>query len=432
MRFEIDTQQLKSAISSILNLSKKMPAEHGASLEPPMTLVRHGDEYIMVSCYEWFTASVRIDGVTCLTEASGDRLEPWDGTGKIPSKSCIGLAGAQKMSSILSKLKDKTCELDYKAGASSLTLSFGKTKNYTFDVTEPRRTAANFSLRVASDKIADLSFDELDKIAMVASSFGNIIQHQVAHPEYENLCLSSETDDGETDMHLRTCVNVRDIGLSVVDNMSGIKCETSFTALVPKETATALKGFINQLKDASGITLGAVKAGNADSPNMSKSLSITADKFSVVLTCRTLDFPFKQTTGILQQLSHPNAMVKMKASELRTVMSRISVVSDPDAVLTVAISDTGTVRFDQHKQRLRTRFTAHESIPAEIVSFDDSEADFVSNVLSDIVIKTVRFIDSDDAYIGITKLRDNAAFMSLGSSDDVFKGIMIGLSPTRV
>lgn len=433
MRFDMSTKQLKTAITSIQTLAKKMPSENRGVSEPTMALLRCDDGYRMISCFEWFTASVLVDDVNCLTESGGDALTAWDGSGAIESESCIGLVDASKMASVLSKVKDDRCTIEYEQGGATLSMMFGKTRSYTFDVSDPRRIAANFGRRVATTTIAEIEFEKLERIATIATMFGTIIRSQVAHPEFENLCLSSEDVPGSPDakQRLRASVSIIDVGLSIVEDFD-IECDAPFTALFPKETATALKGFINQFKDVETVSIGCSQdKSNKDMSLAARSFRMSSDVFDVSLTCRSAMFPFPTITGIVKRLSTPSALVKVSAADFKKVIARLSVIADDDAATTVIVTDAGTLRFNQHRHRLRTRFTGNESMTSEIISFDNSNVEYKSTVASELLIKASKLITSQDVYIGFTSM-PGSSFLSLGSDMSAFDGTLIGLSPIRI
>lgn len=430
MRYEIGVTELKNALGALTTLIRKMPAEtRGAGAEISLMRTRKGG-YRLVTTHSWFHASVSLPGISCLSAARGQELDPWDGDA---ARSAWGLDDPKAILSVVAKLpKAGTVTLTRKSGESKITMESGGNKAYEFPLSDASRSLSGYGMHDDGQVVCHFDEAALDAFCTSASEMSALVSPSVTRPEFESLCLSSERvgNDGSP-MRLRLSVNVRDEGLSLVETRADT-CEEAFTALLPKETATGLKGFVSQLTGDLGAADLVAFPAEAGKPK-SKGVSLRGDNYELYLSCRTDDFPFAQVSQILDVVATPSASVREPAKEVKGAFGRVSVLATKGvAALTLSITDAGALSLEQHQELKARTVLAREVLPAVTPEcFPGDETVVATNVNSNTLAKGIKFVGSGEVSIGIVG-QSGQGILVFHDGESVYDGMAIVLAAVRI
>jgi hypothetical protein len=261
-----------------------------------------------------------------------------------------------------------------------------------------------------------------------------LVEPSVTRPEFESLCLSSEESKkpgaGKGDMRLRMSVNVSDKGMALVDTRDDI-CKSKFTALLPKETASGLKGFISQISNGGGADIISYPA-KAGEPK-SKGLGIRGTGYELYLTCRMDDFPFAQINQILDTISTPSVTLMEPTKTFVDAFNRTSVLAIAgQAALTIGVTDAGALVLEQHKGLLAKTVLARETLDAVTpVTFPADEAVVTTNVNANNLAKIVKLLDKREMSLDITGT-SGLGILSLRCGDTPHDGICLVMAALRI
>ena len=231
MRYESGATDLKGALGALLALTKKMPADgrgNGASV----SLMRDAKgNYHLVTTHTWFYAMTSLDGITCLTASRHSELEPYDDK---PEESAWGFADPAAMLAVVSKLpKSATVTLTRKASESKILLESGGNKSYEFQLADPTMSLSGYGMHSKGTVVCTLDENGLSDFCQTATMMAALVEPSVSRPEFESLCLSSETPDPASDMRLRMSVNISEKGMALVDTRM-VVCLELFSAVLHK------------------------------------------------------------------------------------------------------------------------------------------------------------------------------------------------------
>lgn len=428
MRYEINAADLKGALGALLALTKKMPAD-GRANGASVSLMRDAKgKYHLVTTHTWFYAMTSLDGISCLTAARGNELEPYADK---PEDSAWGFADPQAILSVVSKLpKSATVTLTRKKGESKILLESGGNKAYEFQLSDPTMSLSGYGMHTKGTVVCSLDEGNLNDFCQSASMMAALVEASVTRPEFESLCLSSERKDDTKDRHLRMSVNISDKGMALVDTRGDV-CKESFTALLPKETAGGLKGFVSQISNGGGADIVAypVKPGEPKS----KGIGLRGNGYELYLTCRTDDFPFAQINQILDTIASPSVSVAEPTKMFVDAFNRTSVLATAgQAALTIGISDAGALVLEQHKGLLAKTVLARETLDSVApIKFPDDEAVVTTNVNANNLARIVKLLDKREMFVDITGT-SGLGILSLRCGETPHDGVCLVMAALRI
>lgn len=428
MRYEIDATELKGALGALLALTKKMPADgrgNGASV----SLMRDAKgKYHLVTTHTWFHAMTALDGITCLTASRNNELEPYDGK---PEESAWGFADPQAVLAVVSKLpKSATVTMTRKKGESKILLESGGNKSYEFQLADPTMSMSGYGMHDDGTVVCTLDEEGLGDFCQSATMMAALVEPSVTRPEFESLCLSSERPGGTGDKRLRMSVNISDKGMALVDTRRDV-CKESFTALLPKETAGGLKGFVSQISNGGGADIVSYPA-KAGEPK-AKGIGLRGKGYELYLTCRTDDFPFAQINQILDTISSPSVSVAEPTKQFVDAFNRTSVLAIAgQAAVTLGITDAGALILEQHKGLLAKTILARETLdPVQPSVFPDDEAVVTTNVNANNLAKIVKLLDKREMTVDITGT-SGLGILSLRCGETPHDGVCLVMAALRI
>lgn len=429
MRYQIDTQELRAALAALLSLTKKMPPDTesgGASIS--LMRDRQGD-YRLMATQTWYHASVSLPGLECLTASRNDELEPWDDN---PKASAWGFADPQAILSVVSKLpKKSSVTLTRKRDASKITMECGSSRVYEFMLGDPSGSTQGYGMHDDGTVVCEFDASGLEAFCVQASAMSSIITKSATRPEFESLCLSAEEVEGKDGRFLRISANARDDGLSLVDTRED-SCPEDFTALVPRETAGGLQGFIKQMPATTSGKL--VSFPVAPGQRKAKGISVRGDGYELYLTCRTDEFPFASIDQILDTVSSPSVRVREPSKPLRDALGRTQALAKPGlAAVSFYVTDAGALTLEQHDGLLPKTIVARETLDAvEPERFPDDEATVYTNVNANTMSKAImKFVDSKDVAVCIVGT-SGQGILSVHGGETVYDGLCIVTAALRI
>lgn len=428
MRYEIAATDLKGALGALLSLTKKMPAD-GHSNGASISMMRDAKgKYHLVTTHTWFYAMTSLDGISCLTASRNSELKPFSDT---PEDSAWGFADPSAMLAVVSKLpKSASVTLTRKGSESKILLESGGNKSYEFKLADPTMSMSGYGLHDNGIVVCDLDENGLNEFCQTATTISSLIEASVTRPEFESLCLSSEQPGGKGDLRLRMSVNVSDKGMALVDTRKDT-CKQAFTALLPKETASGLKGFVSQISNGGGAEIVSypVKAGEPKA----KGLGLRGTGYELYLTCRTDDFPFAQINQILDTIATPSVTLAEPTKTFVDAFSRASVlaIAGP-AAITFGVTDAGALILEQHMGILPKTILARETLDAVTpIRFPSDEAVVTTNVNANSLSKIVKLLDKREMFIDITGT-SGLGILSLRCGDTPHDGVCLVMAALRV
>lgn len=428
MRYEIGASDLKGALGGLLSLTRKMPADgrgNGASVSM-MRDAKGG--YHLVTTHTWFHASVVLDGISCLTASRNDELLPYDDK---PEDSAWGFDDPAAILAVISKLpKSATVTLTRKKNESKFLIESGGNKAYEFQLADPAMSMSGYGMHDAGTVVCSLDEDGLAGFCQNASTMAALIEPSVTRPEFESLCLSSERRDDASDWKLRMSVNVNDKGMSLVNTCDEV-CKEQFTALLPKETSSGLKGFISQISGGGGADIVSypVKAGEPKA----KGIGLRGKGYELYLTCRTDDFPFAQISQILNTVATPSVTVAEPTRAFTSAFNRTSVLATAgQAAITISVTDAGALVMEQHKGLLAKTVLARETLDAvEPKTFPDDEAYVKTNVNANNLAKILKLLDKKEMWVDIVGT-SGLGILALRCGDTPYEGVCLVMAALRI
>ena len=389
MKFMIDLPELKSSLSGLLSVAKKMPS--GLSGDAPVSFVHIADgSYVMALCYEEFAATVPIK--TFIVMGDEDVLGTYDGGGVLSADSVIGISDYERLLTVLKKLKQSQ-PLDFEYARTSpssstreLVLST-QTGTFRFMCCEPRKLCSLFpKLGECDTTVMSLAPDVEADVMLRCSTLSTFVKESVSQPAYGCVCLSSEDDD-MSGMHLRVSATSNVDGYTVSYDDAAI-ANNRFHALIGKKSALALKGLTTQfdVSDDTSVSVDYVDGSDVEASRICFSNS----SYSIWMRCMGYVFPFGALSTLLSSSNGADAVIKVSATDFSTCLSRTSAMVDSIIPETrIDVHDGGAITISTPGRSGNT--SGCDAIrDVTLVRFPDDVTDYGITVSSDILDKVTR------------------------------------------
>lgn len=412
MKLEIETKELKQAVSATSALVKKMPSELSTG-DAKFALLRDTKGFSIVTAFDYFTSSIPLPSVQIVGTGEED-ITVWNEQGNVSENNAIGIVNDGELVSLLSKLTGvKKVTLDIDRSKQVMSISDEAGKHYRFDIRPPKKVMASFFRSISGEQAFAFSQDDLTWFCSTVSTLGSMIKPSASKPGYGCVCMSALPSAAQA---LQVSGNSDSDGYSMIYD-TPIASKFDFTALIPKITAEGLNAYLTQMGGAAGAVDVHVGVGN---DGKASSIAFSGDAFMLSLSCMTDDFPFKALGRIIQMVASPQYEEVFAQDVLKKTVDRLGVFAKGEnAVTVVELLDGGMAVLSQKADAISRMIDAKEDCPAtSLVTFPQDSTKGSTTVLTGVLKKTLTlFPAKSDIKVGITESGQGNGKLALRGDD---------------